>query len=256
MDDPRVAPVGDNLVAFMRVFASYDGFHRGDEPEVVSLWSEHAYPLFNAITGGDFAPGSARQRAHEIIAPYFERGLPFMWWATPSAVLEELRDALVDAGMTEERAPGMYLDLAGPLEPELPAGVELRVASSERELAESLDVMVEGFEMPEELKPGMLGVLPLYGDSVVQALAALDGEPVATGTLFVDGQTAGLYNITTLAPARGRGLGYAVTAALLDQAQQRGCEHAILHSTVAGFPVYQRLGFRTVCEVPQFLWLP
>jgi GNAT superfamily N-acetyltransferase len=256
MDDLRAERVGDNLLAFLGVFATYDGFEKGDDPEVVSFWSDLPFPLFNAVVGGRFAPGATAQRARQVIAPYLERGLPFLWWATPDVNLPELRAALVGAGLTELPIPGMYLPLHSAPTQWAPAGVELRVATEPAELDESLKVMFAGFEMPDQFRAGLLDVLPLYGDSVVQVLALADGEPTATGTLFIDGTTAGLYNIATLAPARGRGLGYAVTVALLNQAVQRGCDHAILHSSDAGYPIYLRLGFKTVCEVPQFVWLP
>ena len=31
---------------------------------------------------------------------------------------------------------------------------------------------------------------------------------------------------------------------------------SILHATEMGLPVYQKLGFETVCEVQQYLWMP
>ena len=55
---------------------------------------------------------------------------------------------------------------------------------------------------------------------------------------------------------RGRGLGYAVTATLMNLAHERGCTHAVLHASEPGRPVYERLGFVEVCRVPQFVWAP
>jgi GNAT superfamily N-acetyltransferase len=93
-------------------------------------------------------------------------------------------------------------------------------------------------------------------DEYVSLLARLDGVPVGCGSGFVHDGVLGVYNIATLEEARGRGIGYAVTAALLAEGRRRGCRHAVLHASEEGRPVYERLGFEAVCDVPQYVWLP
>jgi GNAT superfamily N-acetyltransferase len=90
----------------------------------------------------------------------------------------------------------------------------------------------------------------------VHVLALVDGQAVAGGSVWITGRTAGLYNISTLEAGRGRGLGHAVTAELMNLARERGCTHAVLHASEMGRPVYERLGFVEVCRVPQFVWMP
>ena len=91
---------------------------------------------------------------------------------------------------------------------------------------------------------------------LVNVIATLDGLPVATGCAWLNGTTVGLYNIATLKEPRGRGLGYAVTARLMDLGRERGCTDAVLHASEMGRPVYERLGFTHVCDVPQYVWVP
>jgi GNAT superfamily N-acetyltransferase len=81
---------------------------------------------------------------------------------------------------------------------------------------------------------------------VWRATARLSGEEVGRGTLNVTtGRlgAAGIYDIEVVPPARSRGIGKAVTQALLGHAADLGCGHALLNSTVLGEPVYRRLGF-------------
>ena len=253
MTDPRVAPVEDNLDAFLVALVGAGLFSTGSDPDVLNYWSDVAFPLFNGIGRARFAPGSVATRAREVVAPYVERGLPFLWWATPSGHAEELTPVLTGLGMTCEPVPGMFTALDGAVADRLPDGVRLREVPA----LEMIPVMVEGFGMPEELVPEFgTFVAGLDPTSVVNLVALLDGEEVACGTMLQTGPTAGLYNIATVERARGRGIGYAVTAALMDAGRRRGATHAVLHASEQGRPVYERLGFEEVCVVPQFVWMP
>jgi hypothetical protein len=53
-------------------------------------------------------------------------------------------------------------------------------------------------------------------------MACLESQPAATAMAFDHGGGCGIYNVATLEYARRRGLGTAVTAFQLHQAQARG----------------------------------
>ena len=256
MDDPRTAAVEDNLLSFFGQISGLAMFGHLDADDVSGHHCDIAFPLMNVVYGARFAPDAARERAHQVITPYFERGLPFLWWATPSTSSPELEDTLVDAGMMREDVPGMHVGLDAPVSRPVPDGIDLQVVTSDTQ--ESMIVtMLAGFGMPAELSAPMGVMVAAFGeDEVVNVLATVDGVPAGTGTAYLTGETAGLYNIATLDAFRGRGIGYAVTAALMEHARERGCTQAVLHSSPMGRPVYERLGFEEVCNVPQFLWLP
>ncbi|HEX6443764.1 MAG TPA: GNAT family N-acetyltransferase [Streptosporangiales bacterium] len=75
-------------------------------------------------------------------------------------------------------------------------------------------------------------------------IARLDGENAATGAAFYLGDDCGIYNVGTIPHARRRGLGTALTAALLYDAAARGCRTASLQSTPMAERVYAAVGFR------------
>jgi len=77
-------------------------------------------------------------------------------------------------------------------------------------------------------------------------LARLDGETVATAMAYDFDGDCGIYNVGTLEHARRRGLGTAVTLALLYDAVQRGCETASLQATPTAERLYAALGFRNL----------
>jgi len=112
------------------------------------------------------------------------------------------------------------------------------------------DVPVETFEAltmrgfggrPEHARGALAG---FDEERAHRYIAIADGEPAATVGVWDDEGDAGIYYVSTLPAARGRGLATALmTRALLD-ARERGCETTSLQATKMGRPVYARLGFR------------
>jgi ribosomal protein S18 acetylase RimI-like enzyme len=84
-------------------------------------------------------------------------------------------------------------------------------------------------------------------------VAYVKGEPAATTQLVVDGAVAGLYYVGTRAAYRGRGLGEAVTRHAVRAGAALGCDIASLQASPAGYPVYQRIGFRDVAYYQTFV---
>ncbi|MGZ6751478.1 MAG: GNAT family N-acetyltransferase [Nocardioides sp.] len=257
LHDPRVAPVEDNLVDFLRLASARPGFGHDGHPDLDTWHTAVPHPIFNGICGARFAPEDEARRTREALAPYLERGLPFLWWGTPSSMTPTIAATLLEAGLVADVSPGMHLDLRGLVATApLARGVRIRVATH-AELPVVAAVMAEGFDFPTEMVAPILRLMaPVEDRTFLHVLAELDGTPVAVGTAWVTGTTVGLYNIATLEAARGRGIGYAVTAALLEAGRGHGCTDAVLHATEMGRPVYERLGFDEVCSMPMFVWLP
>lgn len=256
MTDARTAAVEHSLDSFAEALARSPLLTRGEEPDVLTYYCEKPFPMLNVIAAARFAPGAVERRAREVAKTFLDRGLPFMWWSTPSGHADELRPILTGLGMHCEEVPGMCADLDGPVDLLVPDGVDLRPVSR-GELDPTVDVTLAGFGIPAEYAEDFRVPLDrMLADGMVQVTAWLDGEPVASGSAWITGETVGLYNITSVERARGRGIGYAVTAALMNAGRELGCTHAVLHASDMGYPVYTRLGFETVCQVPQFVWMP
>lgn len=84
-------------------------------------------------------------------------------------------------------------------------------------------------------------------------IGRVDGVPVATALAFSGGGAVGLYGIGTVPDRRNRGYGAALTLAAMEWGRARGERLAVLEATSAGFPVYERLGFRTVFETTSWV---
>jgi GNAT superfamily N-acetyltransferase len=110
-------------------------------------------------------------------------------------------------------------------------------------------VVCDGFQPPPELANSMLPVVPYLGDPQIALLiGSINGQDVSVAGFSVSGRTAVVWGVATLEPFRSRGYGAAVTRAALAEAAARGCTSASLRSGPKSRPLYERLGFRYVCN--------
>jgi GNAT superfamily N-acetyltransferase len=88
-------------------------------------------------------------------------------------------------------------------------------------------------------------VLPKLQSPVGAVVVGYDaGLPVTTATLFAVDGVAAVYGVGTSESHRRKGLGAAITLAVLHEAVRRGCDLAFLNPSDSGYGVYRRLGFR------------
>lgn len=87
-------------------------------------------------------------------------------------------------------------------------------------------------------------------------LGRLNGEPVATTSMFIAQGVAGIYFVFTHPQARRKGIGAAITLAALQDARAKGYRVGILGASSMGYAVYQRLGFQEYCRFHLYEWAP
>jgi GNAT superfamily N-acetyltransferase len=221
---------------------------------LIASWEEYARGAKGAsvrrlpgVTAAVFPAGPERavynnavlERAEAIAAmeaAYAEAGVErFAAWMHEGE--PELRAAIERRGYTvveATRAMGMPLDGVEPPR----AGVEVSRAG----WAEYLRVA----DLPARL---LDGVDP---DAFHVVVGQLDGEVVAAGISYDHGGDCGIYNVVTRQHARRRGIGTAVTAALVRGARERGCRTASLQSTPIAERVYAAVGFRDLGRILEY----
>lgn len=141
----------------------------------------------------------------------------------------------------------------------LPEGYTLRVATHKdaATLARFRAAMFSDMGAP--LEDGWEACWTAYFEAAVadrrywSVLAEADGVPVAcAGLMFFpvvpvpsdpSGLRAHVQGVYTMPEQRGRGLGAALTRAVLAEAQRRGVKSANLNAAVMGRPMYERMGF-------------
>jgi hypothetical protein len=173
-------------------------------------------------------------------------GLPYCLQLRPGAGL-----ALTNLPVARGMVPGAQVPLMV-LEGSAALGADQHVDRLEiRELTpeavqEHVTIAASGFGAPEELMAQLATPALLRTPGVRCYVGEVDGQPVTTGLGLTLYPFVGIFSIATPPPYRGRGYAGAVTARAVADGLSGGAEWAWLQSSPAGYPVYTRLGFKTV----------
>ncbi|MFD7665621.1 GNAT family N-acetyltransferase [Streptomyces sp. NPDC059788] len=228
-------------------------------------WPYYARPALGRSGEAPSAAEVTRVRARQR-----ELGLPESFeWVAENAPL--LRSAVEESGLVVHEHPLLALDLDDGRAPEaaVAAGASVRVrvledgdpalphavavphvafgqpdtrtgAAGARELAESARRLVEDGSVDfvaERIRSGF----------TVVAVAEEDGAALCAGQHQPVGAVSEVVGVGTLPSARRRGLGLAVTAALVADARERGVRTVFLSANNDDVArIYERLGFRRI----------
>lgn len=242
-------------------YRSVAGFRNAellDDGRIFGVMSHLGIPFFSGIATTNLEP--------DEVVPVMDRfraqRCPFRWWLTPSTRPEGLEAILKANGMRHAYdAPGMAADLTVlDLDVPLPANVAIRQLAHADELTQWFDVFVPAFAIPDRDAAVWRDAYEQigFGNGVAWThyAAFLDDQPVATTSLLLEGSLGGIYNVATLAQARGKGIGAAVTRAAMRYARNHGATQAALQSSDLGKSVYRGLGFVEYCNLRLYDWRP
>jgi ribosomal protein S18 acetylase RimI-like enzyme len=269
-------PLGDVFgagAAVERVMAAMVSAAIGLDDELVDVAADLSraslgipIPSVNLVFGahlGGLDHGGVERRIDEAIAWFDDRRLPFVWWVLPSTEPQDLRDRLAARGFAvlPGAMPAMAVELDTAPRPEVPAGVTIEPVRDAATFRTYCDTLAAGFDAPAEFADAWFRLVELgFGDELplrmFLARTVPDGRPVGTGMAVLADDIVGLYSIGTLADARGRGIGRAMTLTGMRAGHDAGCRTALLEATDPGYPLYISLGFRTITMIELFVHQP
>ena len=219
-------------------------------------WPYYARPRL-----GNDRPSDRDRDLVAVLERQRELGVPqaLEWVAEVSPAAEQ---AALRAGLLVQRHPLLVLDTPLAVAP-IP-GIELRTAAAEDPAIPSACAAIELAFSDGGTQAGDIGVVErdsalgkrdraddafvrsqIAAGLVVMAIADSHDGPLAGGMASPRGAVAELTGIATLPASRRRGLGLAVTAALITEVRRRGVELVFLSaSDDAVARIYERAGFR------------
>ncbi|MFI5712427.1 GNAT family N-acetyltransferase [Kribbella sp. NPDC051620] len=255
MDDAElIRAIEDNAAELLLAMGAAGGGRQRVDDEV--RWTIGGSPLdyHNAVvsctaTDADLVIAESLQELRKF-------GVPGGWHVGPSMRPLDLGERLVAAGFSYGGPePGMALRLAELREAEV-AGLRVERLLEVDQLTVWAQTLGRGFGEGVKEAEWVASVYQRLGlaDPWRHYVGYLEDEPVATATVLLAAGVAGLYFVMTVPEARRRGIGAAITAAVLREARDSGLEYAVLGSSPAGRSVYAGLGFRELCAVHLYDW--
>jgi ribosomal protein S18 acetylase RimI-like enzyme len=181
------------------------------------------------------------------------------WLAHAGLPFTEMHKAMLTHGLTfrESFATKMAVNLAS-LPESLPTHPDLKIVpvGDECALRQWIHVASIGFKISEKFEKVWYDFFAdaIFNPQFQTYLALLNGKPVGTSQLFLSEGVAGIYNVTCIPEARGRGIGSAITLAPLLHAREMGYRIGILQASKQGYNIYRRLGFQDLGDLSVYLW--
>jgi hypothetical protein len=216
---------------------------------IVAFTSGVAAPIFNGVWG--LEPTPSREVVAASLDEFTANGIPHCLQVRPGdqAGLDELATA---RGMMSGSEPLMATDRIV----RTPSIEELVIDQLASDLADYRVVVAAGFGMPDDVAAQLS--LPSMADIPGARIyvGRANGVPVTVGIGVTCGTWVGVYSIATVADARRRGYGAAITARVVEDGFAAGARHALLQASELGFPVYERLGFRVLERWNVWTWMP
>jgi GNAT superfamily N-acetyltransferase len=227
---------------FWAEFARRPGGATGREGGATWYRSGVTYPNYNGVLGADCDVDA-------MLAHIRSWGLPARWLISTGS------DVAIESTFRErgfvlgDEYPAMIADIA-----HLPAlsldGITVETVDRASQRAEWLDVLNDGFGLSgddaAQVTAAHAWAIQHERDRVYLLLRRA-GVAVATAMLHMPYGVAGVYGIAVRRACRRQGLGALATLVTVRAGAERGATVAMLQATKDGFPVYERLGFRTIC---------
>jgi len=237
-----------STVSYLKFIASLPLIEIYEQQDVMYLAADAPVFYFNSVFKARFN-GNAKQQI-DSAKDFFRsrRRSSFTWHITPASQPENLRDSIMaQCGELLESLPYLACRLEDvPRGLPLPANFDWKLVRTREMLAAWIFIYchARGYAESADRLFKVFSDLDLTESSPLQLiLGYLGDEPIATYSIFMDGEMAGLYSLSTLPEARGHGIGTAISVAAADLATEYGCRTAMLLSERPSRNICKRLGF-------------
>jgi GNAT superfamily N-acetyltransferase len=254
-----VEAIEANLYAYLGMSRQWPRAEVHTSPELEWFITGERFCLFNSLYRTRLAAKTVEAAIQAALARGWSRRVSLLWWIGPASTPGDLGARLEQYGFHKEIEPGMAVDLQAlqDSQPD-PVGLTIEPVQDFETLKAWCQTFVTGIEFPADT---VSSFLDWYTHTCLEAhlplrhyLGRLNGEAVATSSVFYASGVAGIYNVSTLPGARRRGIGAAMTLTALRAGRAAGYRAAILQATPRGAPIYRKLGFQAYCDISIYEW--
>jgi GNAT superfamily N-acetyltransferase len=257
-----IRAIEDNAAELLLTMGRAGGGEERHESHI--RWTIGGSPIdyHNAVVKADLTQTSLSVDAviEQVIQQLQAHHVPGSWHIGPSFLPADLGTHLVAHGFEHAGGePGMAVDLLT-INEELayPSTLSIERVRDSQQLQIWAETLAQNFGEGEREANWVRDVYQTFGfgDDIPfrHYLGWLAGEPVGTTTLFLGAGVAGIYFVMTVPKARRKGIGAAITLAALRDARELGYRVGVLGSSQAGYPLYQRIGFKEYCQINIYEW--
>jgi GNAT superfamily N-acetyltransferase len=149
----------------------------------------------------------------------------------------------------DEDEPALALRDIAKVQPRPDTELQVRFMQTAADAEAYRLVVTAAFQAPPELADAIMPSLEFARDPHIGLfVGSVGGADICAVGYSQTGTTAVLWGTATLEEYRGRGYGDAVCREALRHAAGRGCTNATLRSGPKSVPVYERIGFKYVCQ--------
>ena len=239
-DDVRTMEA--DTFSFWEEFARRPGGEIGRAGSATWYRTGVAHANYNGVLG-------AGCDVDEMLARVRSWGVPARWLIS-TASAGTIEDSFTARGlvMTDEY-PAMIAPVSALPAPDL-KGVAVETAETATQYREWSDVICDGFGLGGESATGVAAAHEWpcrHERERIYMLLRREGTVVATALLHTACDVAGIYGIAVRRAYQRQGLGRLATLVTAKAGAERGSTVAMLQATKDGVPVYERLGFRSIC---------
>jgi GNAT superfamily N-acetyltransferase len=257
-----IEAIEHNSAEFLLALGRAGDGEEKDTPEIHWIIGGSPIDYHNCVVRAVLTPETTDAAIKEMIERLSLYTVSGTWHLSPSMRPLDLKVRLTAHGFTYGGVDkGMAADLHGLNEDiKYPEGLVVERVRNDDDLDTWAQTLAQGFgEGKREAKwvRNMYRGIGLGDDTAWRHyLGKLAGRPVATTSMFMTPDVAGIYFVMTVPQARRQGIGAMITLAALREARELGYGVAVLGASEAGHLVYQRLGFRDFCDIDIYEWHP
>ena len=223
--------------------------------------------VLNRVPCCNYPPGTSSEAVEgEIIAIksiFTQRKVKWDWWLGPNFQPPDMAHRLERHGLKSDayRLPTLIAPVLPVAEyPATNPAVEVWPATTLADLEAASTIRRIAFGWPSDV--ALTYFEDMAGDWLNSDLTRLylarigDGPPAAIGALVIGVGVPGIYVMATLPEWQGKGLGTAIMARLMVQAEAEGHQWVVLTAGRMGYKIYRSFGFEHLFEYQIFRCAP